>query len=50
MWDGEPEGVYVPSNTKAQFTSLVDNSEIFIAGAKYDKTLEPFAVRQMKLI
>ena len=45
MWDGEPEGVYVPSNTKAQFTSLVDNSEIFIAGAKYDKMLEPFAVR-----
>ena len=45
MGDGEPEGVYVPSNTKAQFTSLVDNSEIFIAGAKYDKTLEPFAVR-----
>ena len=45
VWDGEPEGVYVPSNTKAQFTSLVDNSEIFIAGAKYDKTLEPFAVR-----
>ena len=33
VWDGEPEGVYVPSNTKAQFTSLVDNSEIFIAGA-----------------
>ena len=45
VWDWEPEGVYVPSNTKAQFTSLVDNSEIFIAGAKYDKTLEPFAVR-----
>ena len=34
VWDGEPEGVYVPSNTKAQFTSLVDNSEIFIAGAQ----------------
>ena len=39
VWDGEPEGVYVPSNTKAQFTSLVDNSEIFIAGAKYDLSL-----------
>ena len=45
VWDGEPEGVYVPSNTHAQFTSLNDNAEIFIAGAKYDKTLEPFAVR-----
>ena len=49
VWDGEPEGVYVPSNTKAQFTSLVDNSEIFIAGAKYDKTLEPFAVRENEI-
>ena len=24
VWDGEPEGVYVPSNTKAKFTSLVE--------------------------
>ena len=44
VWDGEPEGVYVPSGTKASFVALKD-SEIFIAGAKFDKTLEPFAVR-----
>ena len=44
VWDGEPEGVYVPSNTKASFVALND-SEIFIAGAKFDKTFEPFAVR-----
>ena len=45
VWDGEPEGAYVPSNIKASFTCLSDNAEIFIAGAKYEKTLEPFAVR-----
>ena len=44
VWDGEPEGLYVPSSTKASFVALND-SEIFIAGAKFDKTFEPFAVR-----
>ena len=44
VWDGEPEGVYVPSGAKASFVALKD-SEIFIAGAKFDKTFEPFAVR-----
>jgi len=44
VWDGEPEGVYVPSEIKASFVALND-SEIFIAGAKFDKTFEPFAVR-----
>ena len=44
VWDGEPEGVYVPSGIKASFVALND-TEIFIAGAKFDKTFEPFAVR-----
>ena len=44
VWDGEPEGVYVPSGIKASFVALND-SEIFIAGAKFDKTFEPFAAR-----
>ena len=44
VWDGEPEGVYVPSGIKASFDALND-SEVFIAGAKFDKTFEPFAVR-----
>jgi len=44
VWDGEPEGVYVPSGVKASFVALND-SEVFIAGAKFDKTLEPFSVR-----
>ena len=45
VWDGEPEGVYVPSNIKAEFVCSTTNAEVFIAGAKYEKTLEPFAVR-----
>tara|TARA_B100000686_G_scaffold349665_1_gene443602 strand:- start:4040 stop:4879 length:840 start_codon:yes stop_codon:yes gene_type:complete len=44
VWDGEPEGVYVPSGAKASFVA-VNDSEVFIAGAKFNKTFEPFAVR-----
>ena len=44
VWDGEPEGVYIPSGVKTSFVALND-AEIFIAGAKFDKTFEPFAVR-----
>jgi 5-deoxy-glucuronate isomerase len=44
VWDGEPEGVYVPSDTGARITALTD-TEIFIAGAKFAEPLRPFAVR-----
>ena len=46
VWDGEPEGVYVPSGAKARLIGVSDQAEIFIAGAKYDKILEPFEVRK----
>ena len=49
VWDGEPEGVYVPTATEAGFTCTSDAAEVFIAGAKYDETLEPFAVRADEL-
>ncbi|MEM6889048.1 MAG: 5-deoxy-glucuronate isomerase [Pseudomonadota bacterium] len=49
VWDGEPEGVYVPAGAEAQFTCKSDTAEIFVAGAKYDKVLEPFAVRSNEL-
>ena len=49
VWDGEPEGVYVPTGAKAEIVCLSDDAEIFIAGAKYDKQLEPFAVRSSEL-
>lgn len=45
VWDGEPEGVYVPTGAKATFVCLTDTAEVFIAGARYDKVLDPFAVR-----
>ena len=45
VWDGEPEGVYVPTAAKASFVCTSDEAEVFVAGAQFDKTLEPFAVR-----
>jgi 5-deoxy-glucuronate isomerase len=44
VWDGEPEGVYVPSGTAARITARTA-TECFIAGAKFDEALSPFAVR-----
>jgi 5-deoxy-glucuronate isomerase len=48
VWDGEPEGVYVPVGTAARITALTD-TETFIAGARFDETLAPFAVRAADL-
>jgi len=45
VWDGEPEGVYVPTGAKATFVCVSDTTEVFIAGAKFDGVLEPFDVR-----
>ncbi|MEJ6387944.1 5-deoxy-glucuronate isomerase [Gymnodinialimonas ulvae] len=44
VWDGDPEGVYVPTATGARITAQTD-TETFIAGAKFAETLSPFAVR-----
>ncbi len=49
VWDGEPEGVYVPSGAKATIVGKSGTIEVFVAGAKYDETLEPFAVRKDEL-
>lgn len=46
VWDGEPEGVYVPVGAKARMTCVSGTTETFVAGAKYDKVLEPFDVRE----
>ncbi len=45
VWDGEPEGVYVPTGATARFVATSDDAEVFIAGARYEGVLEPFAVR-----
>ena len=49
VWDGEPEGVYVPSGAKATMVCKSESAEIFVAGARYDKVLDPFAVRSDEL-
>lgn len=45
VWDGEPEGVYVPSGATASIVCTSDATETFVAGAKYDEVLDPFDVR-----
>ena len=45
VWDGEPEGVYVPVGAKVTIVCKSDKTETFIAGARYDKVLDPFEVR-----
>ncbi|SFB16094.1 5-deoxyglucuronate isomerase [Poseidonocella pacifica] len=49
VWDGEPEGVYVPSGAQTRLTCISATAEVFIAGAKYDKVLEPFDVREAEI-
>ena len=50
VWDGDPEGVYVPVRAKVTIVCQSDTTETFIAGAKYDKVLEPFDVREPDLV
>ena len=45
VWDGEPEGVYVPCGTRTTMVCTSETAEVFIAGAKFDQELSPFAVR-----
>ena len=49
VWDGEPEGVYVPVGAKVRILCQSGKTETFIAGAKYDKVLEPFDVRKAEI-
>lgn len=49
VWDGEPEGVYIPVGAKVTMVCVSDNAEVFVAGARYDKVLEPFEVREAEL-
>lgn len=44
VWDGEPEGVYVPAGMDARIVARTE-AEVFVAGARHAETLEPFAVR-----
>ena len=44
VWDGEPEGVYVPTALDCVVECISESAEVFVAGAKYEETLAPFAV------
>lgn len=50
VWDGEPEGVYVPVGAKVTMVCVSDTTEVFVAGAKFDKVLDPFDVREHDLV
>lgn len=45
VWDGEPEGVYVPSGAEAEIRCIGVDAEVFIAGAKCEAVYEPFEIR-----
>ena len=45
VWDGEPEGVYVPSGAHVDIECVSADCEVFVAGAAFDKVLDPFEVR-----
>jgi 5-deoxy-glucuronate isomerase len=49
IWEGEPEGVYVPLSTEVTFTCVSDAAEIFVSGAKHDEVYEPFVVREAQI-
>lgn len=46
VWDGDPEGVYIPVGARTEIVCDSNEVEVFIAGARYDKVLTPFAVRE----
>ena len=45
VWDGEPEGVYVPAGAAARITCQTPTVEVFVAGAKCDEVHTAFAIR-----
>lgn len=45
VWGGEPEGVFVPQGAVARLVCTSEAAEVFIAGARCDEKLAPFAVR-----
>ena len=49
VWDGEPEGAYVPVGANVRIVCQSEKTETFIAGAKYDKVLEPFDIRKAEI-
>jgi 5-deoxy-glucuronate isomerase len=46
LWEGEPEGVYVPVGAAAEIVCVSDTLDLMIGGGRYDQALAPFDVRQ----
>ena len=46
IWEGDPEGVYVPVNSEAKLTCISNEVEVFISGAKHNEAYEAFVIRQ----
>jgi 5-deoxy-glucuronate isomerase len=46
LWEGEPEGVYVPVGAAAEIVCAGDSLDLMIGGGRYDQVLAPFDVRQ----
>ena len=45
VWDGEPEGVYAPAGALVRMVCTSAQAEVFVAGARFEEELSPFAVR-----
>lgn len=46
IWERDPEAVYVPVGSVATLTCVSDAAEIFVAGAKFSESHDPFVVRE----
>jgi 5-deoxy-glucuronate isomerase len=46
LWDGDPEGVYVPVGGLAEIVCVSEKLDLMIGGGRYDEVLAPFAIRQ----
>ena len=46
LWDGDPEGVYVPAGVKAEVTCTSASLDLMIGGGRCEQVLTPFAIRQ----
>jgi 5-deoxy-glucuronate isomerase len=46
IWQGDPEGVYVPVGMAATMTCVSATAEVLVAGAKHDQVYAPFVVRE----
>jgi 5-deoxy-glucuronate isomerase len=49
VWDGEPEGVYAPPGAAVRLECVSPSAEVFVAGARHDGDLVPFAVRRQDI-